>query len=134
VTSSRQAATREWWNNGLSSFEPCVSEVVEQEIREGDPEMIKLRIEAITGFRFLSPLSTIDPVIAKIGAKRILPAKAMDDLAHLAFAAVHEVPLIVTWNFRHLANVKILPRLRTEFSALKLTLPEVFTPEQLLMR
>jgi hypothetical protein len=42
--------------------------------------------------------------------------------------------MIVTWNFRHLANKSILPRLRKEFLALDLTLPEVFTPEQLLMR
>jgi hypothetical protein len=56
----------------------------------------------------------------------------MNDLAHLAFAAVHGVPLVATWNFRHLANTSSLPRLRAAFADLKLTLPEVFTPEQLL--
>ena len=132
ITASRQEVTRIWWETLLPQCEPCVSEVVEQEIREGDPQMAKLRLEAILGFRFLPPLPMIDPVIATIEAKRILPPKALIDLAHLAFAAAHGVPLVVTWNFRHLANPKILPRLRREFAALGLTLPEVFTPGQLL--
>jgi hypothetical protein len=132
VTASRQQVTRIWWDSLLPKSDPCVSEIVEQEIREGDSEMVKLRLEAITGFRFLAPLPIIDPVIASVAAKRILPPKALSDLAHLTFAAAHAVPLVVTWNFRHLANPKILPRLRREFAALGFTLPEVFTPGQLL--
>jgi hypothetical protein len=132
LTAARQEITRTWWRTRLREYDPCVSEIVEQEIREGDKEMVALRLAAITGFQFLVPDPRIDVAIAQISAKKILPSKAISDLAHLTFAAVHEVPLVVTWNFRHLANERILPQLRKAFAALDLVLPEVFTPEQLL--
>jgi len=94
--------------------------------------MVQRRLEAIAGFDFLTSTPRIDAVIAAVSAKRILPAKAIGDLAHLTFAAVYEVPLVVSWNFRHLANARILPQLRKAFATLELVLPEVFTPEQLL--
>jgi len=94
--------------------------------------MAKLRLEAILGFRFLPPLPMIDPVIATIEAKRILPPKALIDLAHLAFAAAHGVPLVVTWNFRHLANAELTATYRDIFFSRGFEPPIICTPEELM--
>jgi len=38
IVAARQAVTRDWWDNHRSRFELCVSQLVESEIRGGDPE------------------------------------------------------------------------------------------------
>ncbi len=134
ITSARQEQTRLWWEQDLPRYQPFVSPAVEDEIRDGDPEMAAKRLYAISSFGTLAPDARIDAIAAMVAARRILPAKALGDLAHLSYAAFYEVPLMVTWNFRHLANERILWRLQQEFGKLGFQLPDVFTPEQLLIR
>lgn len=38
IVAARQAVTRDWWDNHRSRFELSVSQLVESEIRGGDPE------------------------------------------------------------------------------------------------
>jgi hypothetical protein len=133
VVAARQALTREWWDGRLAHHQPVVSPVVEQEIRDGDPEMAARRVAVVSHFSSLAADVRIDALISQVAARRILPEKALGDLAHLSFAAFHGVTLMVTWNFRHLANRRILWRLQREFGLQGYVLPDVFTPEQLLL-
>jgi hypothetical protein len=36
----------------------------------------------------------------------ILPARKLEDAMHVAIATVHEVDILVSWNHRHMANVR----------------------------
>jgi hypothetical protein len=36
----------------------------------------------------------------------ILPARKMEDARHVAIATIHEIDVLVSWNYRHLANVR----------------------------
>src|SRR6266481_7029818 len=38
-----------------------------------------------------------------------IPAKAGPDAVHFAAAVVEECEFLLTWNFRHMANLRILP-------------------------
>ena len=49
-------------------------------------------------------------------AAGVLTAKFLDDARHVAIATVHSVAVIVSWNFRHLANL----RRETGFNAVNL--------------
>ena len=37
----------------------------------------------------------------------IMPAKAVEDALHISIAAVHKVDLLLSWNFKHIANPAI---------------------------
>jgi hypothetical protein len=86
----------------------CISDVVANEIRQA-PTGIQ---EAI-----LQRLSELNPVLLPIPpeadalAQRflddgILPARRLDDARHVACALVNEVEILVSWNYRHIANVR----------------------------
>jgi len=61
----------------------------------------------------------------------IVPSDRPGDALHLAYAVVYEMELLVTWNFKHLANVFVQKRLK-DFNFRKgLYTPTVCSPEEL---
>ena len=49
VQLGRQVVTREWWATASLRFDLYSSMVVAQEVRKGDPEAAKRRVEALSG-------------------------------------------------------------------------------------
>jgi hypothetical protein len=41
-----------------------------------------------------------------------LPPKAIDDAYHIAYATVHQVHYLLTWNCKYIANAQIQKKLR----------------------
>jgi len=132
VTASRQTTTQRWWQF-LSDYDAFISEAVEQEISSGNPTMAQLRRQAVLGLTILKENRMVTEMVAAIAATKILPPVALGDIAHLTFAACYNVPILVTWNFRHLANKSIIPRLAAKYAKYGVEMPQIFTPEQLLI-
>ena len=61
-----------------------------------------------------------------------LPAKAADDALHIAVAATHAIPYLLTWNCRHLANANKFGHIRRVNALLGLFVPALVTPLELL--
>lgn len=61
-----------------------------------------------------------------------LPTKAADDALHIAVAATHGIPYLLTWNCRHLANATMRPLIESVCAAKGLKAPIICTPEELL--
>jgi hypothetical protein len=38
-------------------------------------------------------------------SRKVLPPKSRDDAQHLAFATFYEMDALISWNFKHLANI-----------------------------
>jgi len=66
--------------------------------------------------QILAHLQKIDPIVLDVPneadalAQRfidegVLPARRMDDARHVACAMAHDLDLLVSWNYRHIANV-----------------------------
>ncbi len=62
----------------------------------------------------------------------VLPDKAQVDALHIASVAHHEIDYLLTWNCKHIANAKILPRIYDLFAQLGVYIPVICTPEELL--
>lgn len=61
------------------------------------------------------------------------PANTADgDAAHIALATAYGMDILLTWNCRHIANAAIVGRLRKFVAKQGYTLPEIYTPEELL--
>ena len=81
-------------------------------------------------------LLQLDPVIADIAdeimSRAILPEKARTDALHIATVAHHRIQYLLTWNCRHIANARILPRIHKVLAEMNVPIPIICTPEELL--
>jgi len=89
-------------------LDPCISDIVALELRQA-PEAVR----QVT----LVKLGAVDPEMLELTpasealAERflrdgVLPTRRLDDARHVACALVHEIDLLVSWNYRHIANVR----------------------------
>ena len=74
----------------------------------------------------------ITQIASEIISRAILPAKAQVDALHIATVAHHRIQYLMTWNCKHIANAKILPRIHQVLSDTGLPIPIICTPEELL--
>jgi predicted nucleic acid-binding protein len=67
--------------------------------------------------QILVMLESVRPVLVEVTAEAvelagfyvasgILPARKMEDALHVALATTHEMDVLVSWNHRHMANVR----------------------------
>jgi hypothetical protein len=109
-----------------------VSEVVEDECGRGDARSASRRRELL-GEVSLFPLSeTILELARLLVVPGAIPGKAGPDAVHIAAAAVEECEFLLTWNFRHIANVRIRLKVERILSNHGYTKTTICTPEELI--
>ena len=94
--------------------------------------MAKRRLELIAGLTVLDLTPDAETLADRILHSGLLPVTADGDAAHIALATVHKLDILLTWNCRHIANAAIVGRLRRLVETQGHTLPEIYTPEELL--
>jgi predicted nucleic acid-binding protein len=89
-------------------YEPFISETVFAEIRRAS-KLIAQQLEAA--------IDRYDPVIIDVTdemsrlaqaylERRIIPFSKVEDALHVAAASVEGLDAVITWNFKHLANLR----------------------------
>jgi predicted nucleic acid-binding protein len=101
-----ETATRRLWTLAdAAQFRFVVSVVTQQEATLAPPEVIQLFARTFPDDSFLLPLTNRAEELAQAYvAEGILTAKFIDDARHVAIATTHGIGIIVSWNFKHLAN------------------------------
>jgi hypothetical protein len=131
VMAARQVLTHQWWNDVRASYELVTSQYVIDEASAGDPALAAERLQSLEGI----PLLQLDPEIEAIGneimARAILPPTATIDALHIAVVAHHRIKYLLTWNCRHIANARILPRLHEVLTDFGIPIPIICTPEEM---
>jgi hypothetical protein len=61
-----------------------------------------------------------------------LPAKAGNDALHIAVAAIHRVPYLLTWNCRHMANATMRAQIESVCASKGFKAPIICTPEEMM--
>jgi predicted nucleic acid-binding protein len=89
-------------------YEVYISEVVLDEVRDA-PEAKREQLMMLIGK--CSPMELeiteeIKDLAAVYMGKGIVTEKKENDALHVAIATVNELDVLVTWNYRHLANVR----------------------------
>jgi hypothetical protein len=132
IAAARQVLTHRWWDHESNNYELVISQYILDEAAEGDPELSLERLNALNGI----PLLKLDPKIANIAteimSRSVLPEKAQVDALHIAVASYHKIDYLLTWNCKHIANAKILPRIHKVLSDLDCKIPMICTPEEML--
>lgn len=131
VSAAHQQLTKEWWDGQRSKYELYSSRVVLQEIAAGDAAAAERRIEALKACSLLEDVADVRALAQDLMDKGALPEKARDDALHIAFAAVHGVDFLLTWNCRYIDNPFMKPLIRQVCIERGCPCPEICTPEEL---
>jgi hypothetical protein len=132
IVAGHQQTTHDWWANRLTAFECAVSSVVIEEASIGDPAEVEKRLAIVAGLPLLDFTADADSLSKALRAAGILPASALPDAAHVAWATVHNFHSLLTWNCKHLANAQIARRIAQVCETLGYTMPTICTPEELM--
>ncbi len=132
VIAAHQLLTHRWWRNERTKYELVVSQYVIEEAAAGDPTLATERLQALNGIPALPDAPEIRQIAAQIMSRAILPRKAEVDALHIATVAHHRIDYLLTWNCRHIANARILPRIHQVLADMKIPIPMICTPEELL--
>lgn len=132
IRKAKQILTHQWWRHR----EKCtlfISKAVVDEIGLGNRVAAGLRMTAVQGIpilEFMPPILPLAQALLRTGA---IPAKSEVDAVHIAYTAVHNMDILLTWNQKHIAtDVKrrLIEAIILDFG---LRLPRLLTPEQHLL-
>lgn len=132
VTAARQLLTHRWWSEERSNYELVVSQYVVDEVSAGNTALAADRLLVLNDFPVLPNSPEIPQIANEIMSRAILPPKAQVDALHIAAVAHHRIQYLLTWNCKHIANAKILPRIHNLLSELNIPIPIICTPDELL--
>ena len=132
VIAGKQRTTRDWREKRAPLFELVASEFVLDEVRAGDPDAARLRVEALRSVSLLEVTDEVRRLSKDILDTKLIPAKAQFDAAHIAICSVHQVDYLLTWNCTHIANAMILKDLEQVCLSAGYELPVICTPDELM--
>ena len=131
IVAARQEMTREWWAHSMPKFDCVVSQIVIDEIAEGDSDYALKRLERAA---LLGVLAVSEPCLelARLYLnKGYIPKTEIRDALHIAVAVVWKVDYLLIWNCKHIANAHALRQLRKFSENQCHEFPQVCTPEEL---
>jgi len=112
----KMADTQKLWEqikNGV--YETVISELLFEELSNNPNEEIKnILLEFLAQIDYeITPLtSEIENLAVSIISHGILTKKSYQDCLHIATALVHNCNLLVSWNFKHLVNIRTINGVR----------------------
>lgn len=131
VKLAKQELTREWWRLSKAYFEVYVSAFVLDEIKAGDPEAAKQRLNSVADLPVLAVNTEIITLYEHLLSAKIVPGKAAADAFHIAMAAYHGMAYLLTWNFKHINNAAMRERIAVAVKKAGYAEPAMVTPEEL---
>ena len=132
IKNAWQSVTTQWWSTRLAQVTACISPYVIEEVSAGDPAAAKQRIDVIRGLNLLDTNVEIEALADFLLLGGGLPSKARFDALHIACADYHGVNVVLTWNFKHIANAVQLPVMRGLCAARGYRLPELVSPLEMM--
>jgi len=60
-----------------------------------------------------------------------VPAKFKEDALHIAIAAVWRIDYLVSWNFRHITNAQMIPKIKKVCADCGYVSAEICTPQMI---
>jgi len=104
------AATIDFFENHLDQYQVFISEFVLAEInRTKNPDKRNQLLNALAIYDIKIYQKANDEIfeLAKIYIDNgIIPQNKLEDALHIAFSTYYEFDILLSWNFKHLANVK----------------------------
>ncbi len=131
----KMADTRKLWEMFKNKkYEVYLSTIVLKEIQKcPEPKKTQL-IDYLNEIEFttLDITEDVTAVAYKIIELGILTQKSFDDCQHIGAALIHECDCIISWNFKHIVNVKTIRGVRAITNLEGYKMIEIWNPSVLL--
>jgi predicted nucleic acid-binding protein len=124
--------SREWWSRKRDEYTLYVSDIVIFESQRGDPRQVERRLELIAQATPLVLTDRVSALASLLRAPHLIPGNAANDALHIALATFYDCQYLLTWNFKHILNSSLIPKIRTILKEQGYELPDICTPESLL--
>lgn len=118
-----QQTTEEWWEAMRHEYELFVSEAVLEEVGAGEANLAARRLALLAGLPRLSATHMADALAGRLLTSGIIPETAAADAVHLALAAAHGMDFLLTWNCKHIHNVRLERRIEVACRVFGFTCP-----------
>jgi hypothetical protein len=132
IIAGHQQISQEWWAEHRLNYDCAISVAVIEEASLGDPDEIQKRLAILETLTLLEVTPEAAELTKAILSSKAIPPRAAQDAAHVAVAAVHAIDYLLTWNCKHLANARIIRRVRAVCEDARMPMPIVCTPEELM--
>jgi hypothetical protein len=132
VTAGRQMITKRWWETEREKYSLVISELVEAECERGDVGMVERRRELLTEVSLFPVNERMLGLARMLMVPGAIPRQAGPDAIHIAAAAVQDCEFLLTWNFRHIANVRMRRQVERILANHGYTKTTICTPEELI--
>lgn len=130
----RRIWTREWWSVAERDYELVTGAPTIAELLAGITPRVDPRIRLVSVFPVLIPDAAVDETVEVYLRHKLMPARPSADAEHLALASHNACDFIVTWNCKHLANPNKARHVARINRMLRLHVPTIATPWDLLRR
>lgn len=102
----RQELTKEFWLK-INDAKVYILELVNQELNQIEDKILKEKIlKLLDNFEVLQLTDEVKKLADEYIKEDVVPKKFKNDAIHIAVAAVNNVNFLISWNFKHLVNVK----------------------------
>lgn len=125
---ARMHWTRQWWAEYADSCTLTTSAAVIDELRKGTGERRDERIALLANAIVLPITEEVIRIAQVYIERRVMPQDPEGDALHLALASYYKTDFLLTWNCKHLANVRKLQHIRMVNFELGLATPVLATP------
>jgi predicted nucleic acid-binding protein len=132
VVVARQSISQHWWSSQRAKYRLVISEAVEAECLRGNSQMIEARRQLLKQLSLFPLNEAILELAGLLIAPGAIPERAGPDAVHIAAAAIEGCDFLLTWNFRHIANVHIRREVERILAKHGYTKTTICTPEELI--
>jgi predicted nucleic acid-binding protein len=131
---SRRNWTRRWWDEQRHEHQLVTSLVVRNELSDPKYPEAKRRnaLALLDELPVLDLHPRIDEIVQAYVENLLMPQQPTADAIHLALASYYGCDVLLTWNCVHLANPNKFRHIASINKRLKLGVPAVITPLELL--
>jgi hypothetical protein len=125
----QQMVTREWWETERRWFQVHASVFTEKELGQGFYRGQQQALKLVRRLRYLPFSAAVRNRAALYVQEKIIPKERPGDAIQLAFASVHCIDYLLTWNYAHLANLDTQRKLKALSGHQSQRMPFLVSPE-----
>jgi len=131
IVAGRQALTHDWWSEHRNRFELFISELVEEEMAQGDSDAAALRIQHMSEIPSLEVTNEAERLAELLLSEKAVPAGSEEDALHIGIAAAQGMDYLLTWNFKHINNAEKKANIIATVESCRFNCPSLCSPEEL---
>lgn len=131
TSASQRQRTVDWWDDERQHFTLVTSELTILEASGGDLNAAAARLDMLQSIPLLTQRDDAERLAKRLVETGAFPSVAARDALHVAICATNGIGYLLTWNFKHLANVFLRDKITETCEDFGVAAPLICTPDEI---